>query len=205
MVWSPTIRAALVAGTPWLDVFCPGWGTSRAIDLRTVDRHPLASVGTRVRKLRCSWCPSRSPMKGGRARAATYLLCDFDHVRPTWISAHAHRRRRALPVPTFGPRMVWMKCSMVGGDVRGLLGCLASGPVAAGELPVWVFLTCTRANWRCAPFAVNRLNNIHLGLQSYASGLIELSSGTYRAKSLGRARHFDFRRCSGQECWPLAP
>jgi hypothetical protein len=86
-----------------------------------------------------------------------------------------------------------------------LLGCLASGPVAAGELPVWVFLTCTRANWRCAPFAVNRLNNIHSGLQSYASGLIELSSGTYRAKSLGRARHFDFRRCSGQECWPLAP
>ena len=46
MLWSPTIRAALVAGTPWLDVFCPGCGTSRAIDLRTVERHPLASVGT---------------------------------------------------------------------------------------------------------------------------------------------------------------
>ena len=40
MLWSPTIRAALIAGTPWLDVFCPGCGTSRAIDLRTVDRHP---------------------------------------------------------------------------------------------------------------------------------------------------------------------
>jgi hypothetical protein len=35
MLWSPTIRAALIAGTPWLDVFCPGCGTSRAIDLRT--------------------------------------------------------------------------------------------------------------------------------------------------------------------------
>jgi hypothetical protein len=46
MLWSPTIRAALIAGTPWLDVFCPGCGTSRAIDLRTIDRHPLASVGT---------------------------------------------------------------------------------------------------------------------------------------------------------------
>jgi hypothetical protein len=34
MLWSPTIRAALIAGTPWLDVFCPGRGTSRAIDLR---------------------------------------------------------------------------------------------------------------------------------------------------------------------------
>jgi hypothetical protein len=41
MLWSPTIRAALIAGTPWLDVFCPGCGTSRAIGLRKVDRHPL--------------------------------------------------------------------------------------------------------------------------------------------------------------------
>jgi hypothetical protein len=42
MLSSPTIRASLVADTPWLDVFGPGCGTSRAIDLRTVDRHPLA-------------------------------------------------------------------------------------------------------------------------------------------------------------------
>jgi hypothetical protein len=62
MLWSPTIRAALIAGTPWLDVFCPGCGTSRAIDLRTVDRHPLASVGTLVLGLRCSWCPGSAPM-----------------------------------------------------------------------------------------------------------------------------------------------
>jgi hypothetical protein len=47
MLWSPTIRAALLAGTPWLDVFCPGCGTSRAIDLRTIDRHPLASSRAR--------------------------------------------------------------------------------------------------------------------------------------------------------------
>jgi hypothetical protein len=62
MLWAPTIRAALLAGTPWLDVFCPGCGTSRAIDLRTVDRHPLASVGTLVLGLRCSWCPGSAPM-----------------------------------------------------------------------------------------------------------------------------------------------
>jgi len=35
-----------MAGTPWLDVHCPGCGTSRAIDVRKLDRHPLASVGT---------------------------------------------------------------------------------------------------------------------------------------------------------------
>jgi hypothetical protein len=62
MLWSPTIRAALFAGTPWPDVFCPGRGTSRAIDLRTLDRHPLASVGTLVLGLRCSWCPGSAAM-----------------------------------------------------------------------------------------------------------------------------------------------
>jgi hypothetical protein len=45
MLWSPTIRGAMLAGIPWLDVFCPGCGTSRALDLRTLDRHPLASIG----------------------------------------------------------------------------------------------------------------------------------------------------------------
>jgi hypothetical protein len=48
-------RAALIAGTPWLDVYCPGCGTSRAIDLRKVDRlpprvgrHPGAGAGVAV-------------------------------------------------------------------------------------------------------------------------------------------------------------
>ena len=36
---------AVLAGTPWLDVNCPGCRTSRAIDIRKLDRHPLASVG----------------------------------------------------------------------------------------------------------------------------------------------------------------
>jgi hypothetical protein len=31
-LWLPTMRAALLAGTP---VFCPGCGTCKAIDLRT--------------------------------------------------------------------------------------------------------------------------------------------------------------------------
>jgi hypothetical protein len=61
-LWSPTIRAAIVAGMPWLDVHCPGCGTSRAIDIRTIDRYPLASVGSLVLGLRCSWCPGSAPM-----------------------------------------------------------------------------------------------------------------------------------------------
>jgi hypothetical protein len=43
-------------------VFCPGCRTSKAIDLRTVDRHPLASVGTLVLGLRCSWCQGAAPL-----------------------------------------------------------------------------------------------------------------------------------------------
>jgi hypothetical protein len=61
MLWSPTIRAALISGMPWLDVHCPGCQTSRAIDIRTIDRHPLASVGSLVLGLRCSWCPGSAP------------------------------------------------------------------------------------------------------------------------------------------------
>jgi hypothetical protein len=54
ILWSPTIRAALIAGTPWLDVFCPGCGTSRAIDLQKVDRHP-----SRQLPRSCSDCGAR--------------------------------------------------------------------------------------------------------------------------------------------------
>jgi hypothetical protein len=60
--WSPTIRAAIVAGMPWADVYCPGCQTSRSIDLRTIDRHPLASVGALVIGLRCTWCRGMAPM-----------------------------------------------------------------------------------------------------------------------------------------------
>ena len=61
-LWSPTIRCAVIAGMPWLDVHCPGCGTSGAIDIRTIDRHPLASVGSLVLGLRCSMCPGATPM-----------------------------------------------------------------------------------------------------------------------------------------------
>ena len=61
-LWSPTIRAAVTAGTPWLDVHCPGCGTSRTIGIRLVDGHPLASVESLVLGLRCSWCPGSASM-----------------------------------------------------------------------------------------------------------------------------------------------
>jgi hypothetical protein len=43
-------------------VHCPGCQTSRSLNIRTIDRHPLASVGGLVLGLRCSWCPGSAPM-----------------------------------------------------------------------------------------------------------------------------------------------
>ncbi len=89
-LWSPTIRCAIVAGTPWLDVYCPGCGTSRAIDIRALDRHPLASVGSLVIGFRCSWCPGSAPMPvltglhavPPAARWSKSMPMDFLHGRP---------------------------------------------------------------------------------------------------------------------------
>jgi hypothetical protein len=89
-LWSPTIRCAVVAGTPWLDVYCPGCRTSRAIDIRTLDRHPLASVGSLVLGLRCSWCPGNAPMPvltglhamPPTARWSKQVPIEFLHGRP---------------------------------------------------------------------------------------------------------------------------
>jgi hypothetical protein len=53
---------AIVAGTPWLDVHCAGCDTSRMVDVRTIDRHPLASICSLVLGLRCSWCQGAGPM-----------------------------------------------------------------------------------------------------------------------------------------------
>src|SRR5258708_5280831 len=89
-LWSPTIRCAVVAGTPWLDVYCPGCRTIRAIDIHTLDRHPLASVGSLVIGFRCSWCPGSAPMPVltglhavlPAARWSKHMPVEFLHGRP---------------------------------------------------------------------------------------------------------------------------
>jgi hypothetical protein len=85
MLWSPTIRAALIAGTPWLDVFCAGCSTSRAIDLRKVDRHPLASVATS-----CSGCGALGVQSRRRCRESS--VCTRSRLR------RRPRRRTCDPV-----------------------------------------------------------------------------------------------------------
>src|SRR5258707_9676408 len=89
-LWSPTIRRAITAGTPWLDIYCPGCRASRAIDIRTLDRHPLASVESLVVGLRCSWCPGDAPMPvltglhalPPAAKLSKSMPIEFLHGRP---------------------------------------------------------------------------------------------------------------------------
>jgi hypothetical protein len=56
----PALLLAHPAGK--LSIYWPGCRTSPAIDIRTLDRHPLASVGSLVLGLRCSFCPGSAPM-----------------------------------------------------------------------------------------------------------------------------------------------
>jgi hypothetical protein len=55
-LFSPTIRAARLAGCRWLDVFCPGCKTVATVDLGAVDRHPDPSLGSFVWWLKCRNC-----------------------------------------------------------------------------------------------------------------------------------------------------
>jgi hypothetical protein len=61
-MWSPNLRAAVLAGMPFLDVLCPACVTIGAVDLRRVDRHPEAAVASLVLGLTCSRCGPAAPM-----------------------------------------------------------------------------------------------------------------------------------------------
>ena len=53
-LWSPSIRAALIAGMPWLEVLCPACATVGAVNLSLIHRHPEAGVASLVLGLTCS-------------------------------------------------------------------------------------------------------------------------------------------------------
>jgi hypothetical protein len=57
----PTVRAAMLAGTPWLHVICSACRTEGECDLRKIDIHPNASVATIVRAMSCRGCHPHAP------------------------------------------------------------------------------------------------------------------------------------------------
>jgi hypothetical protein len=49
----------MLAGTPWLDVFCPGCTTSRALDLRELVINLKTAKALGVSRKRCWPLPTR--------------------------------------------------------------------------------------------------------------------------------------------------
>jgi hypothetical protein len=70
MLFSPTIGAAMAAGYWFIWVRCPACRMTSAIDLRTLDRHPILS---------CRSCRSNVTVR--RVSVAAYACCDSPRVR----------------------------------------------------------------------------------------------------------------------------
>jgi hypothetical protein len=57
----PTIGAAIAAGLPWLTFTCPACGQYGSVDLRTLDRHPAASISSLIPWVSCRRCSPNAP------------------------------------------------------------------------------------------------------------------------------------------------
>jgi hypothetical protein len=61
MLFSPTIGCALKAKHWFLWVRCPACRTTQAVDLRTLDRHPLSALSGLIPALSCRNCRPHAP------------------------------------------------------------------------------------------------------------------------------------------------
>ena len=61
MLFAPTICAAIAARHWWLWVRCPACRTTNAIDLRTLDRHPDATITSLIPALSGRSCRPHAP------------------------------------------------------------------------------------------------------------------------------------------------
>jgi hypothetical protein len=73
VMFSPTMRAAMIAGYRWLTVSCPGCGMVSDVDLSTVDRHLDASIMSLIPVLSCRTCKPHAPFA---------LLVELSRERP---------------------------------------------------------------------------------------------------------------------------
>jgi hypothetical protein len=55
------VGAAIAAGHPWLSFYCPGCSQIGEIDLRTLNRHPDATIESLVLSLSCRRCRPDPP------------------------------------------------------------------------------------------------------------------------------------------------
>ena len=53
--------AAIAAGVPWLTYSCPACQQVGVVDLRTLDRHPGASISSLIPLVSCRRCSPNAP------------------------------------------------------------------------------------------------------------------------------------------------
>ncbi len=116
-LWSPTIRCAVTAGTPWLDVYCPGCRTSHAIDI---------GPSTAIRSHRSGAWYSACGVLCVPARRRCW--CEWDRVR-AW-GKHRPATGKAPPIrccaPTPGTGKAVEGSALMRQCVLAAVGCLNS-------------------------------------------------------------------------------
>src|SRR5665213_1710338 len=60
-IFYPSVGTALTTGCSWLHVVCPACQQIGETDLRKIDIHPHASLGTVVRAMSCKRCSPHPP------------------------------------------------------------------------------------------------------------------------------------------------
>ncbi len=58
----PTLRAAIELRRPWLRFLCPACRTIGELDLRTLIRHPAATLASLIPNLSCKRCSPNPPL-----------------------------------------------------------------------------------------------------------------------------------------------
>ena len=82
MLFSPTIGAAIAARYWFLWVRCPACRTTQSVDLRTIDRHPDATVTSLIPALSCRACRPNAPF-AELLRLAPHSVADELNVSRT--------------------------------------------------------------------------------------------------------------------------
>lgn len=82
-IFYPTVGTALATGCHWLHVVCPACQQLGETDLRNIDIHPGAALGTVVRAMSCKRCSPHPPF--AKPLGAT---------RRSWEGRDVWRRKR---------------------------------------------------------------------------------------------------------------
>ena len=88
ILFSPTIGAAIAAGSWFLWARCPACRTTGAIDLRSLDWHRGAAVTALIPALSCRFCRPHAPFAELVCLSKSSVAGDFhaEHSGNRWVS-----------------------------------------------------------------------------------------------------------------------